>query len=75
VSAGDAILRGEEFLPTITADLQMLAKYPVYVIILNVIPYTYPVIVGLLVVVALPESIFTRGRTLALPDEPAKRVF
>jgi hypothetical protein len=33
---------------------------------------TYP---GFLVVAALPERIFTRGRTSALPDEPAKRVF
>jgi hypothetical protein len=58
------------------ADLQMLATYPVYEIILNVIPYTYPAIVGLLVVAALPERIFTRGRTSgALPDENAKRLF
>jgi hypothetical protein len=55
------------------ADLQMLATYPVYGIILNVIPYTYPAIVAFLVVVALPERFFTRGRTSALPDEPAKR--
>lgn len=53
---------------------QMLAKYPVYGIILNMIPYTYPVIVGFLVVAALPERIFTR-RTSAVPDEPAKRAF
>ena len=53
------------------ADLQMLATYPVYGIILNVIPYTYPAIVAFLVVAALPERIFTRGRTSALPDEPA----
>jgi hypothetical protein len=57
------------------ADLQMLARYPVYGIILNVIPYTYPAIVGFLVVAALPKRIFTRGRTSALPDEPAKRAF
>ena len=57
------------------ADLQMLAKYPVYGIILNVIPYTYPAIVAFLVVAALPERIFTRRRTSALPDEPAKRAF
>jgi len=43
------------------ADLQMLA--------------TYPAIVGLLVIAALHERIFTRGRTSALPDEPAKRAF
>jgi hypothetical protein len=55
------------------ADLQMLATYPVYGIILNVIPYTYLAIVAFLVVAALPESIFTRGRTSALPDEPANR--
>jgi hypothetical protein len=53
-------------------DLQMLARYPVYGIILNVIPYIYPVIAGFLVVAALPERIFTRGRTSSLPDEPAK---
>lgn len=57
------------------ADLQILARYPVYGIILNVIPYTYPAILGLLVVAALPERIFTRGRTSALLDEPAKRAF
>ena len=57
------------------ADLQMLATYPVYGIILTVIPYTYPAIVGLLVVAALPERIFTRGRSSVLPDEPAKRAF
>ena len=55
------------------ADLQMLATYPVYGIILNVILYTYPAIVGFLVVAALPEHIFIRRRTSALPDEPAKR--
>ena|SRR5215472_486591 len=55
------------------ADLQMLATYPVYGIILNVIPYAYPAIVGFLVVAALPEHIFIR--TSALPDEPAKRAF
>jgi hypothetical protein len=53
------------------ADLQILATYPVYGIILNVIPYTYPAIVGFLVVAALPERIFTRGRTSALPDDMA----
>jgi hypothetical protein len=58
------------------ADLQILARYPVYGIILNVIPYTYPAIVGLLVVADLPERIFTRVRTSgALHDEPAKRAF
>jgi hypothetical protein len=51
-------------------DLQMLATYPVYGIIINVIPYTYRAIVAFLVVAALPEHIFTRGRTSALPDEP-----
>jgi hypothetical protein len=51
------------------ADLQILATYPIYGIILNAIPYTYPAIA------ALPARIFTRGRTSALPDEPAKRVF
>jgi hypothetical protein len=56
-------------------DLQMLATYPVYGIIFNVIPYTYPTIAGFLVVAVLPERIFTRGRTSALPDEPAKRAF
>jgi len=56
------------------ADLQMLATYPVYGIILNVIPYTYPAIVALLVA-ALPEHVFNRGRTSALPDEPSKRAF
>jgi len=55
------------------ADLQILAIYPVYGIILNIIPYTYPAIVGFLVVEALPERIFTRGRTSAVSDEPAKR--
>jgi hypothetical protein len=55
------------------ADLQIIARCPVYGIILNVIPYTYPAIVGYLVVAALPERIFTRGRTSVLPDEPAKR--
>jgi branched-subunit amino acid transport protein AzlD len=39
------------------ADLQMLAKYPVYGIIINVIPYTYPAIVAFLVVAAL-RSVF-----------------
>jgi hypothetical protein len=29
----------------------------------------------MLLYVALPERIFTRGRTSALPDEPAKRAF
>ena len=53
------------------ADMQ----YPVYGIILNIIPYTYPAIVGFLVVAALHERIFTRGRTSAFPDEPTKRVF
>jgi hypothetical protein len=53
----------------------MLATYPVYGIIFNVIPYTYPTIAGFLVVAVLPERIFTRGRTSALPDEPAKRAF
>jgi hypothetical protein len=57
------------------ADLQILATYPVYGIILNVIPYTYPAFVGFLVVAALPERIFTRGRRSALPDEAAKRAF
>ena len=28
------------------ADLQMLAKYPVYAMILNIVPYPYPVFVG-----------------------------
>jgi hypothetical protein len=55
------------------ADLQMLATYPIYGIILNIIPYAYPAIVGFLVVAALPQRIFTRGRTSAFPDEPAKR--
>src|SRR5215469_471322 len=55
------------------SDLQMLATYPVYGIILHVIPYTYSAIVAFLVVAALPECIFTRGRTSALPDETAKR--
>jgi hypothetical protein len=55
------------------AVLQILARYPVYGIILNVIPYIYPAIVAFLVVAALPERIFTRGRTSALPDEPANR--
>jgi len=51
------------------SDLQILAIYPVYGIILN----TIPAIVGFLVVEALPERIFTRGRTSAVSDEPAKR--
>jgi hypothetical protein len=57
------------------ADLQMLATYPVYGIILNVIPFTYPAIVGFLIVAALPNHIFTRGRTSMLPNEPPKRAF
>ena len=40
------------------ADLQMLATYPVYGIILNVILYTYPAIVGFLVVLILPRHFF-----------------
>jgi hypothetical protein len=55
------------------ADLQILATYAIYGIILNVIPYTYPAIVAFLVVAAVPERIFLRRRTSALPDEPAKR--
>jgi hypothetical protein len=42
------------------ADLQMLAKYPIYGIILNVIPYTYPAIAGFLVVAAIPERLWHR---------------
>ena len=40
------------------ADLQMLATYPIYGIILNAIPYTYPAIVGFLVVLILPRHFF-----------------
>jgi hypothetical protein len=42
------------------ADLQMLATYPIYGIILNVIPYTYPAIAGFLVVAAIPEQLWQR---------------
>jgi hypothetical protein len=39
------------------ADLQMLAKYPLYERILNAIPDTYPAVV---VVLALPELLWQR---------------
>jgi hypothetical protein len=42
------------------ADLQMLARYPIYERILDAIPYTYPAIVILLVVLALPERLWER---------------
>jgi hypothetical protein len=40
------------------AYFQMLARYPVYGIILNVIPYSYPAAAGFLVVAAIPERLW-----------------
>jgi hypothetical protein len=39
---------------------QMLTRYPVYGIILNVIPYSYPAVAGFLVVAAIPERLWRR---------------
>jgi len=47
------------------ADLQILATYPVYGIILNIFPYTYPAIVAFLVVAALLDSLKELSKKVA----------
>jgi hypothetical protein len=51
------------------ADLQLLATYPVYWIILNVIPYTYPAIVGFLVAAAMPERLWQQKERTTNKDK------
>jgi len=41
-------------------DLQMLVKYPIYERILNTIPYAYPVIIGLLIILVLPRWVWAK---------------
>jgi hypothetical protein len=44
--------------PRFMLDLQKLVKFPVYGIILNLIPWTYPVIVGFLVFLVLAKNFY-----------------